>query len=461
MDLKFVVGRAAAMMRGDPKSIKGRRGIRGGAFIAGTLLVLSTISASAATKTEFWHAMTGELGSELDRLVADFNRSQPDHLIVATRKGSYTETVTSAIFAVRTHAQPAIVQVNEIATATMMAARGAVYPVFELMRDQGIEFNRNAFLPVISGYYSDMAGNLLSFPFNASTPILYYNKDLFRAAGLDENEAPKTWPEVEAAARKLRQSGVACGFTTHWPSWVNVENFSAFHNVPIATRANGLAGFDAALTINNPLMIRHVAALAEWQKTKLFDYGGRATQAEPRFPAGICGIFIGSSALRANFAANSRFRVGYGMLPYWPDVPAAPQNSIIGGATLWVLRGRPEEEYKTAARFFAYLSQPQVQAAWHRNTGYLPATQAAYELTRSQGFYDRNPGAALSIEQINHKPPTENSRGLRLGSFVLIRDAIEDELEQAFAGKKSAKAALDSAVVRGNELLRQFERATR
>jgi sn-glycerol 3-phosphate transport system substrate-binding protein len=427
----------------------------------GGLLTTPPACAWAETKAEFWHAMTGELRGELDRLVADFNRSQPDDRIVATAKGSYTETVTSAIFAVRTHSQPAIVQVNEVATATMMAAQGAVYPVFELMRDQGVAFDRDAFLPVISGYYADMASNLLSFPFNASTPILYYNKNLFRAAGLDDKKAPKTWPEVEAAARKLRQSGVPCGFTTHWPSWVNVENFSAFHDIPIATKANGLAGFDARLTINNPLMIRHVAALAEWQKTKLFDYSGRDVEAQPRFPAGECGIFIGSSALRVYIKANSKFDIGYGMLPYWPDVPAAPQNSIIGGATLWVLRGRPEPEYKTVARFFAYLSRPQVQAAWHQNTGYLPATQAAYELSRTQGFYDRNPEAAIAIEQINHKPPTENSRGLRLGSFVLVRDAIEDELEQTFRGRKSAKAALDSAVVRGNELLRQFERATR
>jgi len=460
MDLTLEVG--GKLVRRDRAPVGAwRRAVLAVSLVAGTLLTQSPHCARAETRVEFWHAMTGELGRELDRLVADFNRSQSDDRIVATRKGSYTETVTSAIFAVRTHTQPAIVQVNEVATATMMAARGAVYPVFELMRHEEIGFDRDAFLPAISGYYSDMAGNLLSFPFNASTPILYYNKDLFRTAGLKDKEAPKTWPEVEAAARKLRQSGVACGFTTHWPSWVNVENFSAFHDVPIATKANGLAGFDARLTINNPLMVRHVAALAEWQKTKLFDYSGRDVKAQPRFPSGDCGIFIGSSALRVYITENSRFGIGYGMLPYWPDVPAAPQNSIIGGATLWVLRGRPEEEYKAVARFFAYLSQPRVQAIWHQNTGYLPATQAAYELTRAQGFYDRNPGAAIAIEEINHKPPTENSRGLRLGSFVLVRDAIEDELEEAFAGKKSAKAALDSAVTRGNELLRQFERATR
>ena len=206
-------------------------------------------------------------------------------------------------------------------------------------------------------------------------------------------------------------------------------------------------------------MVRHIAQLAEWQKTRVFDYSGRNTIAEPRFQNGDCGIFLGSSGTRADILANAKFDVGYGMLPYWPDVDGAPQNSIIGGATLWVLHDRPRNEYKGVAKFFAFLSQPDVQAAWHQNTGYLPITRAAFDLTRAQGFYDRNPGTAISIEQITLKPPTENSRGLRLGSFTLIRDAIDDELEQAFAGKKSAQAALDAAVDRGNRLLRQFERA--
>lgn len=227
----------------------------------------------------------------------------------------------------------------------------------------------------------------------------------------------------------------------------------------MATRSNGLAGLDAALTINNPTMVRHVAQLAEWQKTKLFDYSGRGTAAEPRFQKSECGIFLGSSGTRADILKNSRFDVGYGMLPYWPDVAGAPQNSMIGGATLWVLRDRPRDEYKGVAKFFAFLSQPDIQAAWHQNTGYLPSTRAAYELTKSQGFYQRNPGTEKSIEQITLKPPTENSTGLRLGSFTLIRDAIEDELEAAFAGKKPAQQALDTAVERGNRLLRQFERA--
>ena len=422
-------------------------------------MVAAASPALAVTDIMLWHAMSGELGRQLEKLASDFNASQSEYRIVPGYKGNYTETVTAAIFAFRSRSQPAIVQVNEIGTATMMAAKGAIYPVYELMRDQAEAFSPAAYLPAVTGYYADVAGNMLSFPFNSSTPILYYNKNMFRAAGLDPEIAPKTWPDVGAAAKRLRASGAVCGFTTSWPSWINVENFSAFHNLPISTRANGFDGLDAVLNFNNRTVVRHIAQLAEWQTTKVFDYSGRATTAEPRFQNGECGIFIGSSATRADIKANSKFEIGYGMLPYWPDVKGAPQNTIIGGATLWVLRGQPRDEYKGVAKFFGYLSKPEIQAAWHQNTGYLPVTRAAFDLTRAQGFYDRNPGTAISIEQITLKPPTENSRGLRLGSFVLIRDVIDDELEQAFSGKKSAQAAMDSAVERGNRLLRQFERA--
>src|ERR1700719_21269 len=211
--------------------------------------------ALAATEIMWWQAMSGELGKQVDRLAADFNASQSEFRIVPSYKGNYTETVTAAIFAFRSRSQPAIVQVNEIATATMTAARGAIYPVFELMRDEREAFSPSAYLPAVTGYYADVAGNMLSFPFNASTPILYYNKKLFRDAGLDPEVAPKTWPEVGEAAKKLRAAGAICGFTTSWPSWINVENFSAFHNLPMSTNANGFDGLDAVLKFNNPVMV--------------------------------------------------------------------------------------------------------------------------------------------------------------------------------------------------------------
>jgi len=431
-------------------------------FAAGAAAALAAViatPAAAVTEFQWWHAMGGELGQKLEKIANDFKPSQPDYKIVPVFKGSYPEAMTAAIAAFRARQNPTLLQVFEVGTATMMAARGAVYPVFELMKDEKEPFDPNAYLPAVTGYYTDTNGNMLSFPFNSSTPILYYNKDAFRKAGLDPDAAPRTWPEVEAAAKKLQAAGVTCGLTNEWPSWVLVENFSAFHNIPIGTKSNGFGGLDTELTINNPLVEKQIAMLAEWQKTKLYDYGGRTNKAEPKFYAGECGIFIGSSAARLAILSNAKFDLGYGMQPYWPDVKGAPQNSIIGGATLWVLKGRPAAEYKGAAKFFGFLSQPDPQAWWHQNTGYLPITLAAYNLSSSQGFYDKNPGTDTAIKQMTLNAPTENSKGLRFGSFVQIRDVIEEELEQAFAGRKTAKEALDSAVKRGNDLLRQFEKA--
>lgn len=429
---------------------------------AGFALIFLTSEAWAATTDiQLWHAMPGELGRQLGRIVDKFNASQKQYRVIPVFKGTYAETVNAAIFAMRTRTHPAIVQVSEVGTATMMAAKGAVYPISELVQDAGEILDAQPFLPAVAGYYADMSGNLLSYPFNVSTPILYYNKTLFRRAGFDPDVPPRTWPELEKTAQRLREAGVPCGFSSHWPSWIHVENFSALHDLPIATQANGLRGLDAELTINNPALVNYIAALVSWQKSRTFDYGGRGTTAEPKFYTSECAMFIGSSALIAEMRVKAKFDVGYGMLPYWPDIRAAPQNSIIGGASLWVLRGRPSAEYRGAARFFAYLAQPDVQSDWHRSTGYLPITQSAYELTRAQGFYKDNPGAELAIKQVTLNPPTDNSKAIRLGSFILIRDVIEDELELAFSGKKSPKAALDDAVKRGNELLRQFERANK
>ena len=429
------------------------------AWLAALAAIGFAAPASAQTELQWWHAMAGELGQKLEKIATDFNNSQKDFKVVPVYKGTYPEVMTGAIAAFRAKQPPHIIQVFEVGTATMMAARGAVYPVYELMKDAAEPFDPKAYLPAVVGYYTDTQGNMLSFPFNSSTPVLYYNKDLFKKAGLDPNSPPKTWPEVGAAAAKLQAAGVPCGFTSEWPSWINIENLSAWHNVPIATQANGFGGFNTELKINGPVQVKHLAQLAEWQKTKLFDYGGRVNSAEPKFNASECGMILASSATRLTIITNLKSEVGIAMMPYWPDVKGTPQNSIIGGATLWVLKGQKAEDYKGVAKFFSYLSKPEVQAWWHQQTGYLPITQAAYELSRQQGFYDKNPGTDVSIKQMTLNPPTDNSKGLRLGSFVQIRNIIEEEMESALQGNMSAQEALDSAVTSGNELLRQFERA--
>jgi sn-glycerol 3-phosphate transport system substrate-binding protein len=422
-------------------------------------LLTSTTAIQAATEITWWHAMGAELGKKLEEIVAGYNASQTEYHVTPVFKGTYPETMTAAIAAFRAGEQPHIVQVFEVGTGTMMAAKGAIYPVYQLMADTGEAFDPKGFLPAVVGYYTDTEGNMLSMPFNSSTPILYYNKDVFEKAGLDRNTPPETWEQVEEFSKKIVDSGAAkCGFTTGWISWVQTENMSAWHNQPIGTLENGFGGLEAELSLNNPFMVKHWENLKNWSDAGLFQYGGPAggPDAPPKFYAQECAMYMNSSASRAGVLLNAKdFEVGFGMLPHYADTK--PQNSIIGGATLWVLQGHEPEEYKGVADFFSYLSSPEVQADWHQFSGYLPITQAASDLSQQQGYYEKNPGSDVGIKQITLNPPTENSKGLRFGNYVQIRDIIDQEYQELLSGSKTAQQALDAVVSRGNELIREFQ----
>ena len=431
--------------------------------LAAAAFALSASTSLAATEVTWWHAMGGELGKTLEEIATKFNESQSEYKVVPVYKGSYPETLTAAIAAFRANQQPAIVQVFEVGTGTMMAAKGAVYPVYKLMKDEGESFEPKSFLGPVVGYYSDTQGNILSLPFNSSTPILYYNKDVFKKAGLDPEVAPKTWKEVEEFSKKIVTSGAAkCGFTSAWITWVQTENLSAIHDQPFGTLENGFGGLKTQFSFNGPVQQKHWANLKKWQDEGLFKYGGPVggDNAATMFYAQECAMTMNSSAGRAGVINNSKdFKPVFAPLPYYDDVTKEPKNSIIGGATLWVLNGKDKATYKGVAKFFSYLSKPEVQADWHQYTGYLPITNASYDLGKSQGYYDKNPGSDVAIKQIMRGTPTANSKGVRFGNFTQVRTIVDEEFQALLAGKKDAKQALDSAVTRGNQLLREFESA--
>lgn len=432
------------------------------ALLAATTAALAFAATHAAAQVEiqWWHAMTGVNNDVIEKLAKDFNDSQKDYKVVPSYKGSYPDTMNAGIAAFRAGNAPHIMQVFEVGTATMMAAKGAIKPVQEMMREAGEKFDPQSYLPAITGYYSTAKGEMLSFPFNSSSAIMWYNKDAFRKAGLNADAPPKTWPELFEAAKKLRASGhPTCGFATAWVTWLNIEQFSAWHNVPLGTKSNGMDGFDTEFRFNSPLHVRHLQNLVELQKDKTFDYAGRTNTGEGRFTSGECPIMLTSSAFYGNVKANAKFEFGTGMMPYYPDVAGAPQNSIIGGASLWVMGGKKADEYKGIARFFTFLSDTDRQRWLHEVSGYLPITKAAYAGTKGSGFYEQNPGRETPLLQLTLKAPTENSAGIRFGNLVQIRDIWAEEIEAALSGQKSAQKALDDAVARGNQSLRQFERA--
>ena len=421
---------------------------------------LASTSAFAQTELQWWHAMTGANNDVVNRLADEFNKTQNEYKVVPTFKGFYADTLNAGIAAFRAGNAPHILQVFEVGTATMMGARGAVKPVYQMMQESGEKFDPKAYLPTITGYYSTAKGEMLSFPFNSSSMVMWANRDELKKAGVADT--PKTWPELFDAAKKLQAAGhQSCGFSSAWTTWAMIEQFSAWHNVPLASKANGLEGFDTELKFNSPLHVKHLETLVNLQKDKTFDYAGRDSKNEARFTSGECAIFFNSSGFYGNVKANAKFDWTAAPMPYYPDVKDAPQNSIIGGASLWVMGGKKADEYKGVAKFFAFLSDTDRQVRLHQESGYLPITKAAYEKTKASGFYEKNPVLEVPLKELTSKEPTENSRGLRLGNMVQMRDVWSEEIEAALAGQKTAKAALDAAVERGNQMLRQFERTVR
>jgi sn-glycerol 3-phosphate transport system substrate-binding protein len=428
-------------------------------FLAVAAFVGATAgSANAVTEIQWWHAHGGALGERVNEIADNFNRSQSDYKVIATYKGNYSETMTAGIAAFRAKKQPHILQVFEVGTATLMGAKGAVKPIYQVMADSGVAFDPSVYIPAVTSYYTTTDGKMLSMPFNSSTPVFWYNKDAFKKAGLDPNAPPKTWPEVAEAGKKLIAAGYECGFSTAWISWIHLENFSAWHDVPFGTKENGFAGLDTEFKFNSPLHVKHIQQLADWQKDKIFTYGGRRNLGNPKFISGECPMYTESSAGYGSFKAGAKFEFGVGNLPYWPEAKGAPQNTIIGGASMWVMGGHADADYKGVAEFMRFLSLPMVQAYWHAYTGYVPITNTAYDLMKAVKFYEDYPGRDIPILQMSAKAPTPNSKGLRFGNFAQVRDVIYGELENIFAGNKTAQQGLDDAVKQGNALLRKFEK---
>ncbi|MGG2142772.1 sn-glycerol-3-phosphate ABC transporter substrate-binding protein UgpB [Symbiopectobacterium sp. RP] len=418
-------------------------------------------NANAVTEIPFWHSMEGELGKTVDSLATRFNQSHPDLKIVPVYKGNYEQSLAAGIAAYRTGNAPAILQVYEVGTATMMASK-AIKPVYQVFKDAGIDFDESVFVPTISGYYADAkTGHPLSQPFNSSTPLLYYNKDAFKKAGLDPEQSPKTWQQMAEYTAKLRAAGMKCGYASGWQGWIQIENFSAWHALSIASKNNGFDGTDAVLEFNKPTQIKHIQLLQDMNKKGDFTYYGRKDESTEKFYNGDCAITTASSGSLANIHAHANFNYGVGMMPHDAEVPNAPQNAIIGGASLWVMGGKDDATYKGVAQFMQFLTQPEMAAEWHQKTGYLPITTAAYELTKQQGFYEKNPAADIATRQMLNKPPLAFTKGLRLGNMPQIRTVVDEELESVWTGKKTPQQALDTAVERGNVLLRRFEQSTK
>ena len=422
-------------------------------IVAGMIVVAGPATSWAKTEIQFWHAMQAVLGERTQEIATKFNATQKDYEVKTIFKGSYQEALNGAIAAYRAKQPPHVVQVYEVGTQTMLSS-GAILPVHQLMKDNGIAIDWNDLIGPVKTYYSQ-GGNLSSMAFNSSTPILYYNKDLFKKAGLPD-KAPATWDEIEAMAKKLQAAGVKCPASSGWPSWVLVENMHAWHDQPVADHNNGFDGLATTLQINGAFGVKMMDTLARGVKEGWFTYLGRANKAEANMGAGECGIFMTSSAYIGNLTkvSEGKFTWGTGFLPRLAGYPQG--NSIIGGATLWVMKGAKADDYKGVAQFFKYLASTENQAWWAGITGYLPISNAAVKAMEASGIYQKSPHLKTSVNQMNSGKTTPNSQGIRLGNYPSIRDAIEEQMELIFSGKKTPKQGLDDAVAKSRDTLKEF-----
>lgn len=421
-----------------------------------------TTPAVAQTEIQFWMGMTGQNGELLARYGDEFNKSQNEFRVVVSFKGQYPEQRAAAVAAYRAGSPPHIMQMFDAGSGDMMAAKGAIVPVSEVFKRAGLQFNAADFIAPARGYYGLANGDLLSLPFNVSTTVLFYNKDAFKKAGLDADKPPKTWPELVAAAKKIRgTNAAACGYTTTWLAWVMLEQFSSRHNIAFGSKGNGRDGLDASLTLTNqPLLARQVQALVDMQKDKSFDYGGRSNDAAAKFISGECAMLTQSSGGLGAIARDAKFQFGVGQLPYWPDVKGAPYASTIGGASLWVFTApnRSAAEYRGVAQFLNYMRSDKVMTDWAKTTGFLPATNSAFKAMQDEGFFAKNPGRDVPIASLIQAGKGDNTNGYRFGRWTEIRDVYHEEVEKALQGKQTAADALRNTERRGNALLRAFER---
>ena len=429
---------------------------------AGALALAGPTRAEEKVRITVWHAMSAALGEELNKLITAFNASQSGIEVTPLFKGAYKDLLTSVVAAWRAGQAPHIAQVFEVGTETMLSSGPVIKPVWQLVQETGVEIDPNAYIPAVRGYYSTPDGKLASMPFNSSTAIAWYNLDVLEKAGLDTKTLPTTWPEVEAAMRTVRQKDAApFGVTIASVVWSQFEQYGAIHNLPFATEANGFKGLDAVLKVNSPQFERHLQRLIGMAKDNSFHYTGRDGVGDGAFINGQSAMACSTSALRGDLVRSAKFRWAPGYLPYDPEVIREPINSAIGGASFWVLTApkRDVAEYRAVAQFLQFLGQPQQDAQWSMGTGYVPITHAGYVLLQKQDWFERNPGTDLPVKQLTRGEVTDNSRGFHLGRMPEIRTIIEEECEKALAGQQGAQQALDSAVERGNKVLRDFQKS--
>lgn len=421
--------------------------------LAGFALALSASASMAATNITWWHGMAGRNGEVINEVAQKFNAAQSACALTPVSKGTYEEALASGIAAFRSGEQPNILQVFDAGAATIINAPGAVIPAEDLITGAGYTFDRDAFIEGVRYFYAAPDGKFVGMPFNSSAPIMYVNTEALEKAGV---EAPKTWEEFEAIAPKLKEAGYL-PLVQSQLTWQFTENFFSRHNIQFATNNNGYDSVvDTKINMTDKNLVMMFTKLKAWADEGYFGYYGAGWNDNQKlFEEGKAAFWIGSSGSFGGLQKTAQKPFSATFLPYWKSVEGAGTNTFIGGAALFAMSGKSDEENKCTADFFQFLTSPDVQKFYHQATGYVAITKAAYELAKSEGYYKEKPAAEVGIQQLM-LPSGDWSKGYRLGFYPQIREIMEREYGRIFAGETSVEDALKTIEAEANDLLARF-----
>ena len=404
-----------------------------------------------AANFEFWYGNTGKIEEAIQANCASFNAAQSEHKVTCVGQGGYEVAMQKAIAAYRSKTHPVLIQFFDAGTLDLLLSN-AVVPVSEVLPD----VDWNSYIGGARSYYETSKGALWSQPYNASTLIFYGNREALASVGV--SELPATWEGVIEVATKLRDAGHACPYATDGHPWRVLEQFAARHGAPVATKGNGFAGLDAEYAFNAGLTAKHMENLAGWRKDGLVRLAAdtRAGKFADAFNAGECAMIENSTGGYSSHLAALGDKLMVGLAPMYEGVER--RNTLVGGASIYVMKGHGEDQIKAARAFLDFLRDPAPQLEFVKATGYVPVTQAALDLIKTT---DRASDPAFAVAELGvgsmDVAGNEYSRGIRLGFFVQFRDIFMEETQKAFNGEKPMQAALDSAKTRGDELLRRFQ----
>lgn len=403
------------------------------------LFLVSLLASSFAHSQEISlrHKLDGDALDTLGTLVVRFNDEQ---------KGKGMVRLQSLPVPEERQQLPQLALLDTTYSREFFGTLPRFIPLHQLMKDGGEKFDSRSVFPQISDAVDDGAGRLQALPLALSLPVLYMNRPLLRTAGVDLEQPPRTWWELQAVAGKLYDSGVKCPLTSSDFSWVHLENIASQHDQPIAMRNRNVE----KLMVNSLVNVKHLALLASWQKSRYFHYSGGGREGDARFLDGECAMLTGDSSLYAA-ALRRKIDVAILPLPYYDDVYGAKPTDILpDGASLWALAGMKKDQIKLAAKFMRFLLRPEVQREWVRATTYLPMSPDALKALReTQAF----PASLLDAAQRRLAIPNKNSTRPRNGSArEKLRAIFGEEVQPLWNSDRPAKEALDLTVQRANAL---------